>query len=995
MAAGIGRLQTMGVYKSTKEALDRGVKLKKVVKEQKTASKSSKWRAPDLPLSTPLGVGGLTLGSLMKQEKLEYPDAVAVYLAFQDTQKSSSPSTKKPSKKTPTETEDTHTACNSAPSGTAKKKSSKQAPTETKDTQSACNSVPSRTANKKSPKQALEKTETEATPKRSRNQVTPRSRPSKAALRRGVASSNLGLEDPAEDTVVQPAKRIKGKRSPEAAPNPEDCTPPDEDEDAICMPWDEIEQEYNLWRDGLPQLSELDKYLKAHRELSTQQSQPVAAPAMLALPAPAADQSGSTFVDGQDRLRTAQPLSHKDRQDSQTNLSDLGPSASQVAASLDMLSLMEKVKQLELEKAELQSQLSSDSTTKPEAPSDAEPADAKASEPADSKPLATPVRNMKEHVFHESPPPAVSPASVLPASMLAKIRTQSEPVPKPALSPAAAQPEHDQGKINSASHRKEYAKLEKRRLLREWVTSGQNLQACESSIEVSHEAGAQLALDAEHQIVLHATIGLHMLTYFRIKQNMKVNCRPGGNFFDGPIPGADPGLLHKKPAVTQQAPLKADVLREFDQRKEELSALAARWWSQQQIYETTAVASFLTTPGLGCRFYGYHCKEIKKNVNGITDLIFDMGDASDDDSQRLLKDLKSHKKKLEQLAKKFHSIDPESDTAAMDQQCDAIHDEVQSLSLCKGQIKGGYRGFSYDAVHQKGAKKAAGPPKVADVLDQLVRATCAGDTSLTVACDLGDAYGSRLLDGYSSRPLREAEFHSRLSGSGLSFDCEPTWINAPAMNNDLEQETIEAFPILLPSNLARCLLQEGFLSTMVPGRAALEEYWEKTLLELSIPLLDGRPDLYHRAIPVLIWGDEATPDLSECRTDSKASRYIMYSLLVQNYLIRAKTNVTLQTLNAAIVDDFNKLSQEGLQMGDEVYYFIPVGFRGDLKQMGQAFNLTRKPGSEKVCFYCEASMGRKSFNTVYTDVSEAAGWRSTMHHDGNCGLPWTDEPSFP
>ena len=39
-------------------------------------------------------------------------------------------------------------------------------------------------------------------------------------------------------------------------------------------------------------------------------------------------------------------------------------------------------------------------------------------------------------------------------------------------------------------------------------------------------------------------------------------------------------------------------------------------------------------------------------------------------------------------------------------------------------------------------------------------------------------------------------------------------------------------------------------------------------------------------------------------------------------------------------------------------------------------------------------MGRKSFSTVYTDVSEAAGWRSTMHHDGNCELPWTDEPAF-
>ena len=45
---------------------------------------------------------------------------------------------------------------------------------------------------------------------------------------------------------------------------------------------------------------------------------------------------------------------------------------------------------------------------------------------------------------------------------------------------------------------------------------------------------------------------------------------------------------------------------------------------------------------------------------------------------------------------------------------------------------------------------------------------------------------------------------------------------------------------------------------MFPDRAALEEYWEKTLQELSIPLLDGRRDLCCRAIPIMIWGDEAT-----------------------------------------------------------------------------------------------------------------------------------------
>ena len=105
----------MGPYKSTKEALDRGMQLKKAVKEQKNASKGSKWKPPVLALSTPVGVGGLTLQSLMEQEGLDYADAVAVYLAFQDSSKSSPGSRKKPSKETPTETQDTHVAGSSAP----------------------------------------------------------------------------------------------------------------------------------------------------------------------------------------------------------------------------------------------------------------------------------------------------------------------------------------------------------------------------------------------------------------------------------------------------------------------------------------------------------------------------------------------------------------------------------------------------------------------------------------------------------------------------------------------------------------------------------------------------------------------------------------------------------------------------------------------------------------------------------------------------------------
>ena len=275
----------MGGYKSTKEALERGVKFKKVLKEQKGASKPSKWKPPTIPLSTPVGVGGMTLESLMKQEKLDYADAVCVYLAYQDSLKSSG-RTKKPAAPDTEKLEDTQSAGNSVPSETGKKKSPKNAPTETEDVQSACNSISSGTGKKKSPKNAPMETETEEAPKKSRNQVSAKSRPSKASLKRGVASSNLGLDQDPEGGAVRPTKRLKGKTPPETIPNPQDDTLCDDEEDAEC--WDdELSYEYELWRHGLPQLSELESDLKAHRAAPT-----VPVPGVL-VPAESEDQCGS------------------------------------------------------------------------------------------------------------------------------------------------------------------------------------------------------------------------------------------------------------------------------------------------------------------------------------------------------------------------------------------------------------------------------------------------------------------------------------------------------------------------------------------------------------------------------------------------------------------------------------------------------------------------------------------------------------------------------
>ena len=70
-----------------KEVLERGLKLQKAVKEQRldTSSKPSDMKIPDIPLDTDVGGVGLTLGGLMKKEKLSYHDAYIVYIAYQDS----------------------------------------------------------------------------------------------------------------------------------------------------------------------------------------------------------------------------------------------------------------------------------------------------------------------------------------------------------------------------------------------------------------------------------------------------------------------------------------------------------------------------------------------------------------------------------------------------------------------------------------------------------------------------------------------------------------------------------------------------------------------------------------------------------------------------------------------------------------------------------------------------------------------------------------------
>ena len=63
-------------------------------------------------------------------------------------------------------------------------------------------------------------------------------------------------------------------------------------------------------------------------------------------------------------------------------------------------------------------------------------------------------------------------------------------------------------------------------------------------------------------------------------------------------------------------------------------------------------------------------------------------------------------------------------------------------------------------------------------------------------------------------------------------------------------------------------------------------------------------------------------DLSPCRTNSRASRYLMYSLPVKQYCFDGyHTNVTLQCMLEEIVADLNQMSSSGLKIDGEACTF--------------------------------------------------------------------------
>ena len=154
----------------------------------------------------------------------------------------------------------------------------------------------------------------------------------------------------------------------------------------------------------------------------------------------------------------------------------IGHSASQLC---DLQQLLCKVQQLEMEKAELQSQISCGSSgvamTKgkpdpaaaaaqtvatPTRSKEPETTPSRSKEPETSptrskEPETTPTRS-KEPVFHSPVPRGPSLVAVLNG---VEIKTQAHPVPKPSADAIGLECEDGDERVNSQTHRKEYMKL--------------------------------------------------------------------------------------------------------------------------------------------------------------------------------------------------------------------------------------------------------------------------------------------------------------------------------------------------------------------------------------------------------------------------------------------------------------------------------------------------------------------------------------------------------
>ena len=193
--------------------------------------------------------------------------------------------------------------------------------------------------------------------------------------------------------------------------------------------------------------------------------------------------------------------------------------------------------------------------------------------------------------------------------------------------------------------------------------------------------------------------------------------------------------------------------------------------------------------------------------------------------------------------------------------------------------------------------------------------------------------------------------------AGMSLPVKLSYVDAPIVDAQDEFQ-IGHLPFLAPSAVLTELLGLGLLQTSIDA-AALPEYWARTLLDFPDHSLCSKPDMWARAVPIVLWGDEGTHnfkswmlfswhpglrlikvicdkvlecrssaiwllrmlDVSLWRTNSKASRNLAFACPVNMYRSHEKVNQTLQALLQAVKADLDGLAK-GLEVCGEAAQLI-------------------------------------------------------------------------
>ncbi|CAE7194098.1 unnamed protein product [Symbiodinium sp. CCMP2592] len=455
-----------------------------------------------------------------------------------------------------------------------------------------------------------------------------------------------------------------------------------------------------------------------------------------------------------------------------------------------------------------------------------------------------------------------------------------------------------------------------------------------------------------------------------MRASMNANMQGSVGMLDGLIANGNqnmPGILRRaKSSNAVNKPLSGDVLRAFDDYNKDLAELLRRLVAADVEQKSLIEESFRTDEEKHSKF----SQAVKKEIGAMSTLLLDLQQCNCPD---LLKSLKDHDAKIKKLALKLGMLKSGPEFGDL---CQEAFDEIEKLKLVKGQASGLLK-----ELRKRPLEVAAKP--------RLVKATTDGDASLKLTCDLGDTYDSSLLHGYESRPLREDEYMSRVRKAGYALPTEVTYVAAPVIRGEEE---------------ATALIEELFVDSMYPSSSDLEAYWAQLLPDFNGHWLTQQPDIWHCTIPIVLWGDEGTADLSIFREHSKASRYMIYSLLASKYWIQGKTNETLQQLNAAVANDINGVMQKGIETtSGETYYFVVVAFRGDLKYLTQCFNFVRNSSTDKARSTAPTILAdvsglvvwvtmRSDPAMIYTDINADAGWTATEFSDVE--PPWVDPPAF-